>query len=203
MIITSSDPEVLTLKSIWDSVGERTDELSEELKQRLVKDVFAPAVQEFNGELILKYQEFLSRVPNGNHSLAYGSEMVTKTVYWASVARIAHSDVEEVLKVRHLSPKKKFIFVTPSKVLVPVLWETYLEPQYRGGKNQTHFAVGEIAKANENKFDISLLGHYLFRFARNDLDWATKIEIAVGNESVSTWLRERESADVFSMLMRR
>jgi len=200
VIITSSDPEVLTLKSIWDSVGERTDELSEELKQRLVKDVFAPAVQEFNGELILKYQEFLTRVPSGRHSSAYGSEMIPKTVYWVSVARIAGSEIEEVPKI---PPPNHMSFATLSKILVPVLWEIYLEPRYRRGINRPHFVLGKPNEENESKFDISLLGHHLFRMRRTDLDLYTSIEIAVGNESVGAWLRERKSADVFSMLMRR
>lgn len=203
MIITASNPEVLALKSIWDSVGERTDELSEELKQRLVKDVFAPAVQEFGGELILKYQEFLSSVPNGNHSRVYGSEMVTKTVYWVSVARLAGGEIEEVSGKHHLSPKGKLILATPSKVLVPVFWEVYLGSRYRATSPRPRFVVGETAGGNGSRFDIALLGHHLFGVKKTDLDRATKIEIAIGNESVREWLRGRESARTYSMLCRK
>lgn len=185
---------------IWNSVDRRTEGLAEGLKRRLARDVIAPAMAGFGGELILKYQEFLSRVPSGNHSRVYGSEMVTKTVYWVSVARIAGSEIEEVSKI---PPPNHMSFATLSKILIPVLWETYLEPRYRRGINRSHFVLGKPNEENESKFDISLLGHHLFRMRRTDLDLYTSIEIAVGNESVGAWLRERKSAQTFNMLMRR
>lgn len=199
MIITEYSPKVALLKQMWNSAGERTAELGEELKQRLVCDVLEPAVQKFDGQLVLKYHEFLTRVPSGRHSFAHGSEMVAKTVRWTSVARIAPGEVEEVPE----DSTPSGIFATPSKVLVPVLWEIYLEPRYRRSTICPHFVVGKVDELNKGKFDISLLGHNLFLMRRTDLSFATKIEIAVGNESVGAWLKERKSAQTFNMLMRR
>lgn len=76
-------------------------------------------------------------------------------------------------------------------------------PQYQSGEYQAYFVLGEPNDMEENKFDISLLGYHLFSLMKPRFDWATKIEIAVGNESVGTWLTERKSAQTFNMLMRR
>lgn len=200
MIITANNPEVAVLNQVWNSVDRRTEGLAEGLKRRLARDVIAPAVAGFNGELILKYQEFLTRVPSGRHSFAHGFEMISKAVYWVSVARIAGSEIEEVSKI---PPPNHMSFATLSKILIPVLWETYLEPRYRRGIHRPYFALGKVAEGNKERTDFSLLGHHLFRFTRSDLDWATKIEIVVGNESVGAWLRERKSAQTFNMLMKR
>lgn len=205
MIITGNSPEVVVLSRVWNSAEGRTEKLGEELRQRLLNEVLAPAVGDNVGELILKYHEFLMRVPNGNHSFAHGSEMETKTVYWVSAARIAHSKIEEIpWRRNHLeSGKWKISFPTQSKLLVPVHWETHLEPRYRRNARQSYFRFGMPVEGNEGKIDVSLLGHHLFRQKRGDLDFATKIEIVIGNESVGIWLRERKSAQTFNMLMRR
>ena len=60
-----------------------------------------------------------------------------------------------------------------------------------------------MAEQNQGRLDLALLGHHLFRIRRNDLGRATVVEIAVGNDSVGMWLRERKSAQTFNMLMRR
>ncbi len=60
-----------------------------------------------------------------------------------------------------------------------------------------------MTKQDEGRFDLAPLAHHLFRMNRGELDWATKIEIAVGNESVGVWLRERKSAIAYNMFMRR
>ena len=203
MIITVNNPEVLVLKQVWDSAEERTAGLAEGLRRKMARDILVPAVQKFEEELIHKYQEFLTRVPSDRHHSAYGSEMISKTVYWVSVARIACGDIKEIPEVHHPSPKEKFTFVTPSKVLVPVLWEHHLEPRYRRGMHPPHFVLGKTKEGHVEKTDFSFLGHHLFRIRRSDLDSATKIEIAVGNESVGEWLRERKSAQTLNMLMRR
>jgi hypothetical protein len=199
MIITENSPEVVILKRVWNYEDGRIEGLAEGLK-RLARSAILPAVQTFQGELILKYQEFLTRVPSGRHSFAHGSEMISKIVHWVSVARIAGSQIEEVPII---PAPNQMSFATPSKVLVPVQWEIYLKPQYRRGAHFPHFVLGEMTEQNERKFDLAPLGHHLFRMRRGDLDWATKIEIAIGNESVGTWLRERKSAQTFNMLMRR
>ena len=200
MIITVNNPEVLVLKQVWDSAEERTAGLAEGLRRKMARDILVPAVQGFGGELILKYQEFLTRVPSGRHHSAYGSEMISKTVYWVSVARIAPGVVDEVPGI---PPPNHMSFATLSKVLVPVHWEIYLEPRYRRGVHLPHFALGKAKEGDVERTDFSFLGHHLFRMRRSDFDWATKIEIAVGNESVGKWLRERKSAQTFNMLMRR
>ncbi len=195
-----SSPEVAVLKQIWDSVDRRTEGLAEGLKRRLVRTAIAPAVAMANGELILKYHEFLTRVPSGRHSFAHGSEMISKTVYWVSVARIAGGGIEEVPEI---PPENHMSFATLSKVLVPVQWENNLMPRYRRSANSPHFVLGEMPERNEGKFDTAFFGHHLFRIRRGDFYWATTVEIAVGNDSVGMWLRERKSAQTFNMLMRR
>lgn len=203
MIITANSPDVLALKSVWDSAKKRTEGLGSGLRRRLARSILAPALLGHEGELILKYHEFLSMCPSDFHSSAHGSKMVSETVRWVSVARLSDSEIEEVSEEKHPSPREKLVFSIPSRVLVSILWENNLVPRYRRGTNHPHFVFGKMAEQNEGKFDLALLGHHLFRHRRGDLDWATKIEIAVGNESVGAWLRERKSAQTFNMLMRR
>ncbi|MCR4285901.1 MAG: hypothetical protein NUW00_03325 [Candidatus Kaiserbacteria bacterium] len=205
MIITANSPDVLALKYVWDSAEKRTEGLGNGLQRRLTRSVLAPAIQGHVGELILKYQEFLTTVPNGFHSFAHGSGMRSETVRWVSVARLTGDTIEEIREEHHPlhAQGSKFTFITPSKVLAPVLWENNLKPRYRRGVNRPHFVFGKMAEQNEGKFDISLLGNHLFRYRRGDLDWATKIEIAVGDESVGAWLRERKSALAYNMFTRR
>ncbi|MCF7815550.1 MAG: hypothetical protein K9M10_02190 [Candidatus Pacebacteria bacterium] len=201
MIITTSTPEVLVLKQIWDSAEKPIAGLRDGLQRRLVRTVFAPAVRKFSGELILAYHKFISKVPSGFHSFAHGSEMVAETVHWVSVARIADGQIEEVPEEK--GGTELIYTVTPNKVLVPVLSEITLKLRYRRNSFQPYFAIEKVVEPCDGKFDVARFGHCLFRHGKTGLDWATTNEIAVGNESVGTWLRERKSAQTYNMLCRR
>lgn len=203
MIITANSPEVLVLRQVWNSTEKRTEGLVNGLRRRLTRSILAPALRGHEGELILKYHEFLSMRPSDFHSSAHGSKMVSETVRWVSIARLSDSEIGEVPEEKYPSPNEKLVFCIPSRVLVSILWENNLAPRYRRGTNRPHFVFGKMTEQNEGKFDLALLGHHLFRMSRYDLDWATKIEIAVGNESVGEWLRERKSAIAYNMFMRR
>lgn len=110
MIITGNSPEVAVLKQVWNSAEGRDEDLMEDLRRRLMLQVLVPAMEGFSGHLILKYHEFLTRVSNGNHSFARGSEMETKTVYWVSVGRLSGCDIEEVPEVVHrVQGENKFV----------------------------------------------------------------------------------------------
>ena len=197
MRITLDSPEVLALKKIWDSAEVQTPGKGEVLGNRLVQEVLVPAIRKFEGELILRYHEFLNKVPSGCHSIPHGTEMVTRTTYRTTVARLACCEIELVQgREGFMSP-----FRSPSKALATVLWGTDLEARYRSGDALPYFAFKHNGKSNENKLDLSLLGHHLFTMRKAEFDWATRIQIVIGNESVRTWLMERNSPTVFGALM--
>ncbi|MFZ2253108.1 MAG: hypothetical protein WAW13_02965 [Minisyncoccia bacterium] len=208
MIIDRNNPHVTGLEEVWNSALVRSDELSQELQGRLVQEVIAPAVQEFKGELVLKYHEFLTMVRSGAHSFAYGSEMISKTVYWVSVARIGDGEIMEVPEVVHppCGPVdgQKLVLSTPRKFLVPILWGTYLSVRYRKNSRRPHFVITP-KKSNEemSTFDVAYFGEQLFRLRRGKHDWATKVQIIVGNESVGKWMKEAKSAGTYNQLQRK
>ena len=169
-----------------------------------MSEVIAPAVQEFKGELVLKYHEFLTMVPSGTHSFTHGSEMVSKTVYWVSVARTTDGKLIEVPKVDRprIVGGLKNVFTTSRKFLIPALWHEYLSPQYRNS-HQPYFAITpKKTKEEDVSFDVAYFGEHLFRLKRGQYDWATKVEIAFGNESVREWLEKTKSVCTYGQLSR-
>lgn len=206
MIIDEKNPRVIELIQAWNEAPIRSQELCEELQERLARQVIAPVVHEFKGELILKYHEFLAMVPSGVHSFAHGSEMVSKTVYWVSVGRIASGDRIEIPKIVH-PPRgpiggPKLTFVTPKQFIVLVLWSEYLKPQYQNSSQPSYFVVdSDQPKVDECMFDVSFFGEDLFRLWEDRFSWATKNAIVVGNESVLEWMKKFNSEQTYTQLM--
>ncbi len=207
MLIDCNNEAVIALLKVFDSAGERTSELQKSMEMRLAEEVLVPTIQGFQGELILTYNEFLSKRPSGSHSFAHGSEMITETVYWVSVARIGMGGIAHVPAVIHppWGPKKgpKISLTTPQEFRVPVVWKRYLTDSYR--RQRAHHFVVDKGKPEDmsGSVDISFFGRHLFRIRRNGLDWATKVEIAIGDKSVAEWLKKVKSARVYNQLCRK
>lgn len=206
MIIDQNNPRVIELIQAWNATSTRSGELCEEFQERLTRQVIVPAVQECTGELILKYHEFLTMVPSGAHSFAHGSQMVSKTVYWVSVGRIASGDRIEIPKIVH-PPRgpvggPKLTFVTPKKFIVLVHWSEYLKPQYKNSSQPSHFVVDQNQKkVDEFMFDVSFFGEDLFFLREDRFAWATKDAIVVGNASVLEWMKKLNSEKTYTQLM--
>lgn len=198
---------MIELVQTWNLAPVRSDDLSQDLQGKVVREVIVPAVQDYKDELILTYHEFLTMVRSGSHSFVHGSEMISKTAYWVSVARIADGDFIEVPKVVHppCGPEGEpvFSFITPRKFLAPVFWRSYLSPRYRNS-HQPYFVITPEKSVEEaNMFDVSYFGEQFFRLRQGKHDWATKVEIVVGNESVGEWLRKTKSARTYNQLQRK
>ncbi len=140
MIITANSPEVLVLRQVWNSAEKRTEGLVNGLRRRLTRSILAPALRGHGGELILKYQQFLTRVPSGFHSFAHGSEMIPKTVYWVSVARMARGVIEEFSEIPPpiifpFQLRVRFLFPYYGKIISSLgIGEEYIIPVLCSGK---------------------------------------------------------------------
>lgn len=213
MLINDSNKMVQVLLNDWRALAPATaEEVSQAYQKTLAKLVIEPATQCFPGELILKYHEFLHLKPTGEHSFAYGSTMGSETVYWVTLGRMTKEDgglIEQPATERLIGPEDQQIrFVSPRKFLLPVEWKISLRPCWATSHSPC-FAIKQPDKKTpaddawqREPLDLSDLGQHLFRVRKNDLDWATKIFIVVGNESVMTWLDERQSSDVYVSLQK-
>lgn len=207
MIIDLNNPCVMGLVHTWNSALVRSSDLSQNLQKRLVREVISPAIQGFKGELVLKYRESLRVVPTGGHSFAHGSEMISTTVYWVSVGRIADGEIVEVPRgtpqPRGPEEKLKFVFVKPREFLVSNLWSVDLSPRYRHSGHPYFVVASTKFKEKTSTFDVAYFGGHLFSQNHTALDWATKVVIAIGNESVREWLVKTKSARTYNQLSRK
>lgn len=213
MLINDSNQTVQMLLSQWRAFAPATaEEVSQAYQKILAKLVIEPATQCFPRELILKYHEFLHMKPTGEHSFAHGSTMGSETAYWVTLGRMTKEDgglIERPATERLIGPEELPIrMVSPRKFLLPVEWKISLRPCWTTSHSPC-FAIKQPDKKTpaddawqREPLDLSELGSYLFRTRRGEFDWATKIFIAVGNESVMTWLDERQSSDVYVSLQK-
>jgi|GEM_PF-3185323 len=221
MLIGRNHSAVAALVQEW-SVLTHSDavvksEISLDFQRALARQVIEPLVQGLFGEFILSYHEFLTRVPSGSHSFAYGTEIISETVRWVIVARMPSNTspiVVETVATKHVMelPKMQMRIVAPPQFLLPVQWKKQLWPVYRGSSHHQPCYVTENLdkKKVKDRFDIdwerapldlSAFGQHLFRAAeRTGSDWATRFNIAIGNDAVAAWLQEHRSVEVYQEL---
>jgi hypothetical protein len=177
--------------------------------QRSLRKILDEVVVPFSGELMLVYKRFLTMKPSGTHSFAHGTEMVSATVYWLTVCRIARAEpIYEKAGTRVMGSGKDRIRIHfASKHLLPVTAKVSLMPRYRSGKHEPYFVLDsgvEPKPALNNRadldIDLAVLGQHLFNVNPGNNDWYTKAEIAFGNDSVEAWLTEHDSTEVLSAL---
>ncbi len=209
MLINSDHEAVKRLCETWKKYKGNSPylrELRSKDHARALRKILDEALLPFQGELILVYQTFLSSRPSGAHSFAHGSEMVSQTVYWVTVARIAEAKATyEKEGSRSMGIGQERIRIGfASKYLVQVSMKKSLRPRYRGGKHEPYFVLPDASNESEApekmSLDIAVLGQHLFRVQPHKNDWYTKVEIAFGNASVEEWLKVHDSAEVIPML---
>jgi len=92
MLIDRNHSAVAALVSEWRTLNHpdvaAKSEASLTFQRALARQVMEPLAQGLFGEPILSYHEFLARVPSGSHSFIHGSEMISKTVPWVTVAKM-------------------------------------------------------------------------------------------------------------------
>ena len=223
MLIDRKTPGVAELLAKWNTLQpmEKYDR-RERFKQRLAKSVIEPALRQFAGQLIIFYYEFLTKVPSGAHSFAYGTEMMSKTIYWVTTGRIRNDRALSLIatpaqKLMLSSPKKgavpKIRTVTSGKDRsIPIQWSEHLETHYHSGSNHPYFirknpaAKHTPAQGDSRKvlsIDISDFEHSLFRLVPGQFDWAINTALIIGTTEVRNWLAKHGSADTFPELAKR
>lgn len=215
MLIDRDHPLVQPLVRQWEVSKKLMSEKKSwsfglRLERRLAHEITAQA-KEFRGQLVLKYHEFLSMVPTGEHSFAHGSVMGSQTVYWVTVARLSEEVALTATKLRRRTIdygefKRRLVF--PPQYSLAVVWQRTLWPIYRGESFRPVFVLERPNKKPETPPDqeetrllsIESLGNHLFSLRQGEHDWATKIEVVLGTSAVEQWLVEHRSAETFKQL---
>ncbi len=224
MLIDSHHPSVRALVTEWVGTQSASEEdrfrVSMALKEQLADQILG-CIASFGGELLLMQHRFLTMLPSGAHSFAYGSEMMSKTVYWTHVARILAPPT--VLK-EHSSGSEigcdgvNIWFASSTIYYIPVAWQWALYPFYPNGGNQPSFGFTKPGRRldwiwmrtskpevpsvpSSDPLNISGFGDNLFRLRKGQYDWATKTCLAVGTEAVGLWLAEHRSQESFKRLV--
>jgi hypothetical protein len=214
MRINDKQPQIAALVARWNSTNSSNDDWkerkSEDLRRELALKVIEPELKAVDRQLILHHNRFLTMKPNGVHSFAHGSEMVSDTVDWISVGRISGSELKRVNASSRMIGRGEAAFRIgfAAQFHVP-LRSAYvsLAPRYAMGAHQPHFVIREekpeeAGKPQRFSLDVSALGDHLFRLKRGQHDWYTQIEIVLGTEDVRAWLVEHKSEDAYLELER-
>lgn len=213
MIIDCSHPGVVELSLEWRSLLHQADDdkgvASLVFQRALTQSVIAPVLSCLPGELILAHQQFLSQHPTGAHSFAFGSEMVWEDTYVTLAGRMSTDiRITETPEERHVmghDARIRCTIVTPPQFLLPVKWWVQLWPRYRHSNVPTHYCL-ERSEKNPPEFhatplDLSWFGQHLFPVRVGKHDWARRMAVVIGNDSVRNWLREHGSDQLYGELL--